>query len=155
MADFSLQDLALALALQAGVHPYGHVGSGSELGVPVDINWRQRGETMPFGLDERKKSEILGGGFALQDRLAPMMGSSGRIANALYKLGYMSGATLPSGTQGDIEDLERTSGNKMVKPLLGASIGADLLQAYKPNDRWNMRFVAPQGAPGLMFDWRF
>lgn len=155
MADFSLQDLALSLALQTGMHPYGHVGAGAQLDVPVDIDWRTRTEKWNTP-DRRKDAEINAGGFALQDLMASLMGTpEASTANALYKIGYMSGLTLPKGTQGDIKNLERLSGNNATEALVALSILGDLIKAKNPKSNWSTQFIAPEGAPGLQFTTRW
>ena len=159
MAD--LASLLLALGISSGVHPLGHFQTGNDLNVPVDVNWGQRTESWNTP-DKRKDSEIAGGGFGIQDKLAQGLGqddSSMRLANALYKLGYMSKLTLPQSSLayggGDVEQMQRESGNKYTKSLLGASALFDLWKSQNPKSNFDLQFVAPNGSPGLMGTWRF
>ena len=156
MAD--LTDILLALGISAGLHPYGHVQTGNDLNVPVSINWGKGMENWNTP-DQRKDAEIAGGGFAMQNKLAQGLQGNDlelpmRIANALYKAGYMAGIK-PAGIEGDVNQMERDSGNKATKPLLGISTLFDLWKSQNPQSNFDLSFITPNGAPGLMGTWRW
>ena len=61
--------------------------------------------------------------------------SNALIANALYKLLYASGVTLPKGTKGDIKNLAANN-NKSAKTLVPLSALTDLYAALNPDAKW-------------------
>ena len=83
------------------------------------------------------------------------------LVNDLIKGLYLAGAPmkmwnqLASGSGGDIAGMEQASGNKYVKPLLGASLVADLLTAKNPNSKWSYGFDVIDGAPGGRINFRW
>jgi hypothetical protein len=153
MADLS--SILMALGLSAGLHPWGHYQAGNDVGVPVGMNWRQGTESWDTGGDKRKDVYMDAGGFDIQDRVSEAIDDPNlRIANALYKAGYLAGIK-PSQTEGDPELMERLSGNKMTKELLAATVLFDLWKSQNAESNFNLRFVAPEGTPGLVGTWRW
>lgn len=164
MADF-LDILASLAASGLIVHPQGHNIAGEQVGVPVHVDYRNAMEKWNPPEDWRKEAQIQGGGFGMQDTAAHLLSGTEaetpmRYANALYKLGYLSGLALPNSSGGgtiggDVKNLERVSGNKNVDMLLGLSALADLIKANNPKSNWDMQFITPEGAPGLKMNWKW
>lgn len=162
-------ELLKAFLMNQAAHTQGHMSMSYDMGMDprlTGVNWRQGTESVPDWVisprtDQQRQAATQwnGAGFTGQQKLRnQLMGSEiapeYNIAQGLQKLGYLAGIK-PSGTAGDIENMERISGNKMVTPLLGASALSDLYQAYNPDSRWNLEYITPQGAPGLQFNWKF
>jgi hypothetical protein len=166
MADISLQDLALAMALSGGIaHPMGHMGKAGQYGVTGKI--RSGVETYNQNswnkLTDAEKARIHAAGFEGQQTFSNALTGSSmeeemRLAQALYKLGYVAGIK-PGGTEGDPELLSRTTGmNKgRMNALIGTSALADLYRAKRPGGNSSLDFeVLDEGrAPGLVYKMKF
>ena len=158
-------DLAQALAANQAAHTSGHIDTAHQMGIPAYVDWGKRIEVMPPRTynprtdQEKQVAGILNGaGFVGQQNLGKTaQGTSFQqpydLMQGLYKAGYLLGAK-PSGISGDIENMERISGNKYTKSLLGASALSDLYRAYNPNANWGIDFVTPQGAPGIQLNFK-
>lgn len=157
MAD--LKDIVAAYLITSGaLHPYGHVAEGSKHEIPVRVNYRDLAESWDLNAgDSRAQSDMLGGGFSMQDRVSRSMpegkeAESLAIANAINKVLYMGGAhKLGSGKRGDIERMKEESGNKRVNLYVLASALADLDKARNPKRNWDLSFTTVDGAPGMMY----
>ena len=156
-----LSQILAALGISGGyIHPQGHVASGMENNIPMTVDYGKRREYWQDTGDPRIDTQIHAGGFTEQDKLSHAMGGTDQetamhIANALYKLGYLSKISIPRDIPGDVESIEKISGNKYTKPIIGASALMDILKASNPKDRWDVQFIAPEGAPGLQFNYRW
>lgn len=164
MAELSLTNLLAAMALSyGGAHPWGHISEANKMGVPGKVDYRHGVEMYDQNawnkLSPAEQARIHAAGFEGQQTFGNALSGSSmedemRLANALYKFGYAAGIK-PQGTEGDLNYLEKLSGNRMTKSLLGASAATDLLGVYDPKRKWDLNFIAPEGAPGLMFKMRF
>ena len=178
--------LAAALALSAGaVHPLGHVSEGGKRGVPMRVDYKNmvenwQGEPRSAG-DE---AAIHGAGFKAQDDVARALEDkdsreAAYLANAILKGGYAAGVAdkmakgMTSG--GDIGGMERASGNRLTRPLVGFSAVMDLIKSQRPEQTWDIsagpvgesiqdKMIGPDGdipkadqhpAVGLIFHKRF
>lgn len=163
----AFKNLLKAALMNQATHTQGHMDEAYRQGMsPAYVDWSEGVEVVPRWVsnpktDQQKRAASIwhGAGFKGQAEAGEQLQGTElelpyRAIEGLSKLGYIAGMKT-SGTQGDIENLERTSGNKLIKPIVGVSAVVDLLKAYKPNKDWDVRFVTPQGAPGLMFNKRF
>ena len=153
MAD--LASLLLALGISGEMHPWGHVATEGQY-APVSIDWKHGVENWnpSTNIDPRHKTEGYAAGFNIQDKIAQgLQGNdlelSMRLANALFKLGYLGGVK-PSQTLGDPALIEQSSGNKYTKSLLGASALFDLWKSQNPQSNFDLSFITPNGSPGLL-----
>lgn len=168
--------LAAYLALSGG-HTLGHLSVANDTGAPSKINWNDLTERWnrpeseiarplmgkPFYIPGPKETQRQGAGFSLQDKLTSTIGTpETSMANALYKAMYLTGISNafggnPNYKDGDIGGIAKNAGihSDKIKAMLGVSALADLVKANRPDDKWNVRFHATEGNPGLMFDWRF
>jgi hypothetical protein len=158
-----MPDLARILALLGATsvaHPYGHVQTGHDVREPVTIDWKRRVEDWDNTGNPEKEAKLHAGGFTFQDRLASAMddtelGSDARTANMLYKLGYLSGATLPRGTKGDISGMEKNN-NPHAKSMMLSSAALDALKSIFHDVPVSPRLdVADNGTLMQMFDFKF
>ena len=155
-----LRSLIAAYALSAGlIHPYGHVDAGNRNDIPVSLDYKNLAEnwdTRKGG--NRAQTDLHGGGFEMQDRISGLANSPElNSVNALYKLLYLAGSHKMGGAQeGDVNAMERTSGNKNVNALLAASVLSDLYKSQNPGQNWNVGFTTlGRGTPGLTYNRRF
>lgn len=107
-------------------------------------------------LTDRAESTILGGGFEMQDELGRSLRNPDySLANAVIKAAYMAGShrlARNSTGSGDIRDLERSSGNRAVNAMLGATVASDLYHYANPENNASLSFNAMNGTPGLMLN---
>lgn len=163
-----IAELLKAFLMNQAAHTGGHMQNAYDAGMdPAYVNWKKGVEVVPSWVsspqnDQQKRTatQWQGSGFTGQQELGneesmKEMASEYALAQGLYKLGYLSKLTLPTGTQGDVENMERISGNKMTPALLGLSALSDLYKAYNPESRLSADFITPQGAPGIKFNWKF
>ena len=162
MADFSLPDLLAAMALSyGGAHPWAHISEAGKMGVPGKVDYRRGVEMYDQNawnkLSPEEQAKIHAAGFEGQQTLSNALTGSSmedemRLANALYKLGYIAGIK-PGGTEGDPELISRSTGASkgQVNSMLGLSAIADLYRAKRPGNS-NLDFTVMDGnAPGLMY----
>ena len=167
MADFSLQDLALAMALSyGGAHPMGHMGRASQYGVPGKVDFGRGVEMYDKNawnkLSPEEQAKIHAAGFEGQQTLSnALMGSSMedemRLAQALYKIGYVAGIK-PGGTEGDPQLIAENTGMNRgrVNALLGTSALADLYRAKRPgNSNLDFTVLEDGRAPGLVYQMKW
>ena len=167
MADVSLTNLLAAMALSyGGAHPWGHISEASKLGVPGKVDYRRGVEMYNQNawnkLTPEEQAKIHAAGFEGQQTLSNALTGSSmedemRLAQALYKLGYIAGIK-PGGTEGDPQLISENTGMSRgrVNALLGTSALADLYRAKRPG-RSNLDFtVLDEGrAPGLVYNFKF
>ena len=133
---------------------------------PAYVDWEQGVEVVPRWVDNPQNDQ--------QKRAASIWHSSGFTGQkdasnrlegesikptfdamqGLSKLAYLSGI-MPSETQGDPENIKRTSGNNFADILIGLSALSDFFQASNPDSGFSLDYIAPQGAPGLKANWKF
>ena len=108
-------------------------------------------------------------GFGIQDKLTRATSGTPdnenmHLANAAYKMAYVLG--LPRLTaagenmatpNGDIGEMERISGNKYTRHLLGFAALADLIKSQRPEQTWDVSAgpMPNTTAMGLTFTKRF
>ena len=119
MADFSLPSLLAAMALSyGGAHPWGHISEASKMGVPGKVDYKRGVEMYDQNawnkLSPEEQAKIHAAGFEGQQTLSNALTGSSmedemRLAQALYKLGYVAGIK-PGGTQGDPGLIAETTG---------------------------------------------
>jgi len=147
--------IAAGLFSSLAAHPYGHIAEASKEGRPASVDYRTGTESYnDEGLSPEKKANIHGAGFEMQDRMANAMDSPEMHGfNAVYKTLFpyivdKMGSAIPGG---DIGGMERSSGNKYIKPILGASAFYDAYKAMHPDNNVNVGFSTfGKGTPGLM-----
>lgn len=174
-----------ALAMAQAAHTGGHFVEASRKDMPMSLDaknfvewWGQapngpkfqineatgKPEQVPGGLSSLDRSSIHGAGFSFQDLMEqaqndPEKRKNMALANAIIKGLYLSGAPNKISKEmiagGDIGGMERESGNKDTKGLLALSLLADLYKYNNPNSNVDLRFVTPNGAPGVMLDYKF
>jgi hypothetical protein len=168
MADINLQDLALAMALSyGGAHPMGHMSRASQYGVPGKVDFGRGVEMYDQNswnkLTPAEQAKIHAAGFEGQQTLSNALTGSDmeeemRLAQALYKLGYIAGVK-PGGTDGDPELLSKTTGMNRgrMNALIGTSALADLYRVKRPGGKSSLDFgVLDEGrAPGLVYKMKF
>lgn len=108
--------------------------------------------------ENRRRAAIHGAGFSMQDRVRDMIddpetknnvSNMGALIKGLYIAGIPGKMSKELGKLGgDIEGMKRSSGNKYVKHLVGASALADVYGIP-------VQFTTVGGAPGLVFNRRF
>jgi len=163
MSDISLKDLAAAMALSyGGAHPQGHLNEARKLGVRGRVDYKEMVERYNReqfdALTDEEKAKIHAAGFEGQQTFAnalsgTSMDKESRIANALYKLGYIANIK-PKGTKGDPELLAETSKTSRgrINSLLAASAAYDLMGGKDSS----LDFRLLDGnAPGLVYNKRF
>jgi hypothetical protein len=158
-------DLISLLLTSGVVHPWSHVSEANRYGYPARVDYRNLVETFPEIEDRRIDAAINGAGFSSQDALKNSLGGSARDsmakANALYKAFYLAGgpSILGANTRykgGDIEALKKSTGNKYIAPMLGASAISDALDAYNIiPDNHSLSFRMDEGTPMLMYNYRW
>lgn len=165
MPDMSVSDLLQAFLANQAAHTQGHMASAEQMGMPSYVDWQRGVEVVPPWVsnpqteDQRRAATMWhGAGFMGQQNTGKQAeGGSFQqpydLAQGLYKALYSLGVK-PSGISGDIENMERISGNRYVKPLLGVSALSDLYRAYNPDAKFGIDFVAPQGAPGIQLNFK-
>ena len=155
----NLGELIQAYALVSGLHTAGHFNEAGRQGLPITLDTKTFTENWQTPSSNSNSARMNGAGFETQDRITPMMNSRAMdLANALYKALYASGLTFAGNNfnqGGDIRATESDSGNKYTKELVLASALSDLIRSKQDNPNWNMRFHVTDGAPGLMFDYRW
>ena len=160
MGELGLMDL-LSVGLSQGGHTGGHFAEASSQGVPMKLSGLQEVWDQP---DVRKDVDINGAGFGMQDLLSRGLGGTELektlLANALIKGGYVLG--LPGVFDrnlkgyGDIENIERLSGNRFVRELVILSALSDLYNYGSGNNQWGVGLSTfGTGQPGLMFNYRW
>lgn len=166
-----LQALLAALALSAGAaHPLGHVSEGGKRGVPMTIDYKNMVES--WKTDPKTAGDsmaIHGAGFKAQDDIAraienPKAKEAAYLANAILKGGYAAGISdkMAKGMEngGDIGGMERASGNKLTRPLVGFAAAMDLIKSQRPEQDWDISAgpvgfasaAPPHGVSGLDAD---
>lgn len=158
-----LANALMSLAVSGLVlHPQGHNIEAERLGVPLHVDYKNMIEKWEPPKDNRVSSRIHGAGFSAQDLASHILSGTKyevplRIANMLYKIGYSPSvkANISDNQKTDIGNLRETTGNKYVGPIIGATALADLIKAYRPDDKWDVQFITPEGAPGLQFNYRW
>jgi hypothetical protein len=161
------QNILKAVLMNQAAHTGGHMDMAYQMGMrPAYVDYKNLEEVVPRWVssprndDERRKATAWhGAGFEGQQDLGKQLfgtetKQSYDRSQGLYKLAYALGVH-PSSIEGDVESMERISGNKATKALLGASALSDIFGYYNPDRRWGLDFITPQGAPGLKFNWRF
>lgn len=101
-----------------------------------------------------------GAGFEGQDVISHAMDTpESASANAVYKLLYASGLTMGrnmSEWAGDIDAMEKQSGNRYTKEMIVASVLADLMKVRNPKQNWDVGFSTfGTGQPGLKLNYRW
>lgn len=152
----SLLDLLLATVIASGAHTLGHIEEGNRQNVDVTVNLRELTESWDT-IDKGKNLRIHGGGFRSQDALAKLadskkIGSSIRLANGLYKLGYLSNIHGRLGTKGlgDTKSIDKATGNKIASYSVLLSALSDLHKAKNPNTNLGLEFwQTEKGTPGI------
>lgn len=102
-------------------------------------------------------SEIHGGGLSMQGELGgALQDPAYDNAEAIYKLLYLTGLQnrLGKNINGDIRNLERSSGNKNVDTLVALSALDDWRRSRNPDSNWRFDFRTFDGAPGGMVSLR-
>lgn len=166
--DYS--ELLKAFLMNQAAHTQGHMQNAYSAGmVPAHVDWSQGIEVVPEWVSNPRTDQQRiaatkwqGAGFEGQQDMGKQLLGSGMeqeyaLAQGISKLLYPILAPMVSKSlgEGDIENIERFSGNKATAPLLGVSALSDLYQAYNPGSRFSADFITPQGAPGLKLNWRF
>ena len=149
-----LKELLLAWFFISGAHTIGHIQEGHDQRKPVSV--KGFAEHWNEGKDVNADSRIHGAGFRIQDKLGDMMdstdmGQATHLANALYKIGFLSGSTRLVGLDGDIENLKKNTGSP-VNVFIGLSALMDLYKVKNPQSSWQLNFWQSElGTPGLTF----
>lgn len=156
-----LNELLQAYLIAQGSHTGGHFIQAQNPDDPMDdvpISLDLKNLTEKWRTpDNRTAADIHGAGFGFQDTIRNLIPDEETRNNvgemsALIKGLYLAGVPMKLSKQmksgGDIEALERTSGNRYVKPLVGISALADLYDIP-------IKFTTVNGAPGLMYSMRF
>jgi len=142
------KELAAALALSAGaVHPLGHVSEGGKRGVPIRVHYKNMAEHwQKEPKNAGDEAAIHGAGFQAQDDVARAIEDkdtreAAYLANAILKGGYAARVTDKLGKNvsgGDIGGMERVSGNRLTRPLVGFSAIMDLIKSQRPEQTWDV-----------------
>lgn len=161
------QGLLKAGLMNQATHTGGHMEEAYRQGMrPAYVDWSEGVEVVPRWVnnpqnDQQKRAAGIwhSAGFEEQQETARKLEGTGlegdfRLTEGLYKLGYLAGLH-SSNTQGDVESLTRISGNKATPGLLGFSALVDLYKSQNPDPSWDINFIAPSGAPGLLFSREF
>jgi len=157
-------DLIAAYAISQGVHTGGHFNEAARQEIPIRLDvknfkevWRQP--------DNRKDADLNGAGFQAQDDIKTALhgtkeGQNAALLNAIIKGSYLAGVpgllSKNSHGFGDIENMERTSGNKYTKGLIAGTLIDDLATYLHPEKKWSVGFSTfGTGQPGLKvnFGW--
>ena len=156
----ALLGLLFAAVITSGTHTLGHIEEGQRQSVEVTVNPREFTESWDT-TDKNKDLRIHGGGFRAQDALtnltdAKKIGSAVRLANGIYKLGYLSKIPekiwVADGTEGDTISIDKITGNKIATYSVVLSALSDLYRAGNPDTHHGLEFwQSKKGAPGINF----
>lgn len=156
-----ISSLIASYLISQGAHTGGHFYEANNYSdplasTPIKLDAENLVEKWRANSNSRA-TDIHGAGFAMQDRIRDTIDDSETKKNvatmgALIKGLYLAGVPMMLSKQmnsgGDIEGMERTSGNKYTKHLIGASALADVYGIP-------VQFTTVDGAPGLMYTKRF
>jgi hypothetical protein len=161
-----LADLIAAYGMIAGSHTGGHFNEASKQGIPIGLNPREFSESWKEPDSMPNRTRMNGAGFEMQDFVSDKLPVVGKreadLANAIYNALYASGLALGNQKDmmyegGDVGGIAHNSGVPVhrVKQMLYATALADLARSQDDDARWKVRFHATNGAPGLMFDYKW
>ena len=160
-------NLLQSFLLNQGAHTQGHMDLAYQMGMhPAYVDYRNLQEVVPRWVshprtdDERRRAAAWhAAGFKGQEQLGKQAAETElaqpyELTQGLYNLGYALGVQ-PSSIEGDVDQLERISGNKATRAFLATSALTKILNSRNPDSRWSLDFIAPQGAPGLKYSVKF
>jgi hypothetical protein len=153
----------LGWGMAQGSHTLGHVVMADHYGVQLEVDAARFVEVWDFdATTPDRRDRIHNAGFVNQDRVrrhfvGTPLEQGVRLGDAVFKVLYVygvhSGSVVPR--VGDYRLTERDKGHTYGEEALLLSAALDILKAFKPDARWDMRFwQSSTGAPGLMLSLR-
>ena len=106
----------------------------------------------------RAKTDINGAGFQIQDEISSKVNNKETsLVNAFLKSLYLAGVPkIMNGNQGDIKEMQKSSGNRYVPHIVGATALSDVIGSMYPKRDWSLGFSTfGNGQPGVVFNKRF
>jgi hypothetical protein len=151
-----------AYIIAQGSHTGGHFAEANRQDVPMKLDMKKLSEDWNQDkISKKDATDIHGKGFEFQDLISS--GADGKTRedvskiNALIKAFYLVGGpqifSKLDGTQGDIKEMQKFSGNKYVPHMIGLTALSDLLQTKDSKN--SLGFVVNNGQPGLVWNRRF
>jgi hypothetical protein len=154
----NLLELILMGSLLGGTHTLGHLDEARNRNIPMNLTGLGEAFNSQSAINIDKAS-IHGGGFKRQDIMNRALNNKeSSLANALYKLSYLSGLPMmidKNITRGDINDIKNDVGG-FPKEIIAATAIMDLLNSSGRFPNTNLSFTQNRnGTPMIQLNHRF